>query len=119
VILHEGIARGEHTSGMALLDHLIRPLQERRRDGQAQGLGGLKIDHEAELRGLLDWQVGRLGALSGFYLHRPQHVAASRPLSMLAIPSYMSRPCPNLAPRAIGTLGVVLLTVNGRCGPPR
>jgi hypothetical protein len=102
-----------------LFNHLIRPLQEGRRDRQAEGLGGLEVDDQLELRGLLDWQVGRLGALSGFYLHRPLHVAASRPLSILAIPSYMSRPCPNLAPRAIGTLGVVLSTVNARCGPPR
>jgi hypothetical protein len=35
-----------------LLDHLIRPLQERRRDRQAEGLGGLEIDDQLELRGL-------------------------------------------------------------------
>src|SRR6266478_699523 len=29
-----------------LLDHLIRPLQERRRDREAEGLGGLEVDHE-------------------------------------------------------------------------
>jgi len=28
----------------SLLDHLIRPLQERRRDRQAEGLGGLEVD---------------------------------------------------------------------------
>ena len=33
-----------------LLDHLIRPLQERLRDGQAEGLGGLEADHQVELR---------------------------------------------------------------------
>ncbi len=33
----------------SLLDHLIRPLQERRRDRQAEGLGGLQVDDE------LDW----------------------------------------------------------------
>jgi len=31
---------GSHAS----LDHLIRPLQERRRDRQAEGLGGLEVD---------------------------------------------------------------------------
>ena len=53
------------------LDQLIRPLQERRRDRQAEGFGGLEVDHEVELRGLLDWQVGRLGALQDFvYIDR-------------------------------------------------
>ena len=36
------------------LDHLIRPLQERRRDRQAEGLGGLEVDDQLELGGLLD-----------------------------------------------------------------
>jgi hypothetical protein len=37
-----------------LLDDLIRPLQERRRDRQPQGLGGLEVDDQLELRGLLN-----------------------------------------------------------------
>ena len=45
------------------LDHLIRPLQERRRDRQAERLGGLEVDHQLELRRLLDGQVAGLGAL--------------------------------------------------------
>jgi hypothetical protein len=40
-----------------LLDHLIRPLQERRRDRQAKRLGGLEVDHQLELRGLLEREV--------------------------------------------------------------
>jgi hypothetical protein len=43
------------------LDHLIRPLQQRRRDRQAQGLGRLEVDHELEFRWLLDRQRGGLG----------------------------------------------------------
>ena len=46
-----------------LLDHLIRPLQKRRRDRQAEGLGGLEVDDQLELRRLLDGQLGGLGAL--------------------------------------------------------
>jgi hypothetical protein len=46
-----------------LFNHLIRPLQERRRDRQTEGLGGLEVDHEFELRRLLDGQVGGPGAL--------------------------------------------------------
>src|SRR6266481_6720411 len=45
-----------------LLDHLIRPLQERRRDRQAEGLGGLEVDDELELGGLLDGKISWLGA---------------------------------------------------------
>ena len=37
-----------------LLDHLIRSLEQRRRDGQPEGLGGLEVDHEFELGRLLD-----------------------------------------------------------------
>src|SRR5258706_11527829 len=32
------------------IDHLVCPLQERRRDRQAEGLGGLQVDDELELR---------------------------------------------------------------------
>src|SRR5882724_5141305 len=46
-----------------LLDHLIRPRQQRRRDRQAEGLGGLEVDDQLELRRLLDGQIARLGAL--------------------------------------------------------
>src|SRR5512134_3522916 len=41
-----------------LFDDLIRPRQQRRRDREAKGLGGLEIDHELELGGLLDRQIG-------------------------------------------------------------
>src|SRR5260370_35149439 len=44
------------------LDHLIRPLEERRRGGQAEGLGGLEVDDQFELGGLLDGEIGGLGA---------------------------------------------------------
>ena len=45
------------TRGGPSLDHLIRPLQERRRDREAEGLGGLEVDHELELRRLLHRQI--------------------------------------------------------------
>jgi hypothetical protein len=35
-----------------LLNHLIRPLQERRRDREAEGLGGPEVDHQLKLGGL-------------------------------------------------------------------
>ncbi len=36
------------------IDHLVRPLQERRRDRQAEGFGGLEVDDQLELGRLLD-----------------------------------------------------------------
>jgi len=56
-----GLGRGADQARS--LDHLIRPLQERRRDREAEGPGGLEVDHQLELRRLLDGEVGRLGAL--------------------------------------------------------
>src|SRR6266851_7078422 len=41
------------TPGALSLDHLIRPLQERRRNRQAEGLGGLEVDDQLDLRRLL------------------------------------------------------------------
>jgi hypothetical protein len=41
----------------ALFDHVVRPPQHRRRNRQAQSLGGLEIDHQLELRRLLYWEV--------------------------------------------------------------
>src|SRR5216683_5328696 len=46
-----------------LLNQLIRPYQERLGDGQAEGLGGLEVDHQLELRRLLDGKVAGLCAL--------------------------------------------------------
>src|SRR4029077_19741830 len=45
------------------LDHLVCPLQERRRDRQAEGPCGLQVDDELELRRPLDREVSRLSAL--------------------------------------------------------
>src|SRR5437879_9730897 len=55
--------RDEEMFGSSLLNNLIRPQQQRRRDRQAKRLGRLEIDHQLVLRRLLDWKIGRLGAL--------------------------------------------------------
>src|SRR5882724_6242440 len=52
-------ARGEH----ALFDDLIRTSQQRRRDRQPERLGGLEVDDQLELRGLLHREIGRFRAL--------------------------------------------------------
>src|SRR5437879_3394830 len=44
------------------LDNFVRPLQQGRRNRQAEGLGGLEVDDQLESRGLLDWQLARLRA---------------------------------------------------------
>ena len=45
------------------MDDLIRPDQQRLRNRQAQQLGGLQIDHQLELGGLLDGEIGGFGIL--------------------------------------------------------
>src|ERR1700730_7721071 len=52
---------GEHSTRALLMD-LIRPQQERRRDRQAESLGGLEVDHEIKLRRLLHGKVRGLRA---------------------------------------------------------
>jgi hypothetical protein len=50
---------GQHPS----FNGLIRPQQQRWRDRKAKRLGRLQVDDQLEPRGLLDRDVGRLGAL--------------------------------------------------------
>jgi hypothetical protein len=45
------------------LNDLIRPQQHRPRDRQPERPGGLQVDDELELRGLLPWKIIGLGAL--------------------------------------------------------
>src|SRR5262245_56336309 len=42
---------------LASLDHLVRARQQRWRDCEAESLGGLEVDDQLELCGLLDWEV--------------------------------------------------------------
>src|SRR2546425_8235113 len=49
----------------ALLDELIRPQQQRLRNRQPEGLGGLQVNHQLELRGLLDGEIGGVWTPSG------------------------------------------------------
>jgi hypothetical protein len=60
-----------------LLYDLIRPQEQRRRDGEAERFRGLHIDHKLELPRLLDRQVAGLGALEDLVYK----VAAWRKLS--------------------------------------
>src|SRR3989442_437360 len=53
-------------SSIGLLNDLIRPHQERLRNRQAEGLGGLEVDDQIELRGLFDRKIGGLGTFEDF-----------------------------------------------------
>src|ERR1700730_5478318 len=44
-----------------LFDHLVGAAEKRNGEGEAQRVGGLKIDHELDLLVLLDRQIGGLG----------------------------------------------------------
>jgi hypothetical protein len=58
ILLREGVGL-TNSSGIVLFDHLIRPLQERRRDRQAEGFRGLEVDSEVYLGRALDRQISR------------------------------------------------------------
>src|SRR5262245_56000332 len=55
--------RGRERMQQALLDQLISLCNEQRRHFETERLGSLEVNHQLELRGLLDGQVGGLGAL--------------------------------------------------------
>jgi len=45
------------------IDHLVRPLQERRQNRQAEGSGGLQVDDEVEPIELPNRQISGVAAL--------------------------------------------------------
>src|ERR1051325_4630983 len=60
------VARRDDRVTFALFDNPIRPEQQRRRDGEAERLGGLEVDDELELRRLLDGEISGLCAFENF-----------------------------------------------------
>ena len=51
------------TGNVLSLNHLVRALQQRLRDGDAERLCGLQVDHQLELGGLLHRDIAGPGAL--------------------------------------------------------
>src|SRR5713101_4410501 len=74
--------REPYPSRCRSLDDLIRPPQQRRRDPQPEGLGGLEVDDQLELRRLLDGQVGGLGAFENLV-----HVGRGAPKQISSVRS--------------------------------
>src|SRR4029450_11216678 len=54
------LSHPEELPRAGLLEDLVREDQERWWHRDPECLGGLEVDHQRELRGLLDWQVARL-----------------------------------------------------------
>src|SRR5262245_24034713 len=64
------------------LEQLISLCDEQRRHFEPERLGGLEVDHQLELCGLLDGQVGGLGALEDLV-----HVGSGAPSQISAVHS--------------------------------
>jgi len=47
-----GSEASDESAAVHLFNNLIRPQQQRRRDGEAERLGGLEVDDQLELRSL-------------------------------------------------------------------
>ena len=63
-----------------LFDYLIGPQQQCLRDCESERFGGLEVDHQLEFRGLLNGEIGGLGALEDLV-----HVDRSTPLHLECI----------------------------------
>src|SRR5438309_8920358 len=70
-----------------LVDNVVGAGEDRWRDRQPQRLGGLEIDDQLEPSQLLDWQIGRLGAvedLSGVNAQLARVISAARSIAYQA-----------------------------------
>src|SRR5260370_36737137 len=105
-------AVGVLADGRALND-LIRPLQERGRDRETESPGGLEVDHQLELRRLLDREVSRLRSSQDFvYIVRCVAVrhACGYPIAEKKPARHATHkaPCRKTMPdRQLGNLGLI------------
>jgi len=56
----EQVQQDAFTEGSGLFDHLGRACEEGDGHGEAEGLGGLEVDHELIIGRRLHWQIGWL-----------------------------------------------------------
>ena len=77
------ISHGGDISRHGLADHFVGLEEEGWGNGEAEGLGGLEVDHQLKCRGLLDGEVGGFGALQDL-VHidccAPMDVRQTRPI---------------------------------------
>src|SRR5215470_10842243 len=105
------------TCGGQSLDDLVRPPQQRRRDRQAEALRDLEIDGQVELRGVLDGEVGWLGALEDLVNNAggtAEHIVTTLRVGHEAARLRVKPPLPNggqLALQSDGT-GLLCLELN-------
>src|SRR6516165_5406795 len=109
-------AKSAHLTGLKMIritraasfDHLVGAGKKRRRDFDAQTLGGLQIDDQFEFRRQRDWQVGWLLALEN-----PAGVDTN--LSIGSRPTFTgSSPVAN----TIGIVAVAVLAACAAASPP-
>src|SRR5215475_10133656 len=82
-----GLIDGEFNSILAAqlgfllsLDHFIRSIQQRLRNGETDLLRCFQIDHQLKLRGLLDGKCSRLGSLQDSV-----HVICNAPVALRGV----------------------------------
>src|SRR5499433_2409285 len=74
------------------LNHLIRPRQQRGRDREADGLGGLEVDDQLECGGLPDGKITGLRAFEDAVNvagSLPPHISLVWPISDQAAPPHV------------------------------
>src|SRR5215510_2449444 len=57
------VCYGPKADSMSLIDYFIGAAKQRRRHGETEHSGGLRIDDQLKLVGFDNWQLRRLGAL--------------------------------------------------------
>src|SRR6478736_6956904 len=84
---HLDAARGPSTPS---LDHLVGEQQERFGNRKSNGLGGLEIDLQGEIRWLHDRQVGRL-----FPAQNTGHIEAGLPVQIARVRTIADQAAPS------------------------
>jgi hypothetical protein len=85
--LHVSMTPPRQFLALALPNDFIRPIQHRLRNRHANLLRRLQIDHELELRRLLDGKISRLGTFEDFV-----HIRSGAPVRFPRVPPVGYKP---------------------------